>query len=226
MFEEIAPRYDRLNTILSLGLDRRWRRWAARSLGGAPAGPCCDLASGTGALAAALAESGRPCVRADLSAALLRLGAVAANGRPTGGGPPDGGSPAVACEMDRLPFRDGAFTAVGQGFALRHCHEFGAFFRELHRITRPGGRIALLDMRYPADGAFGPLYRLYFRAVLPRLAALCGGERSAYEMMVTSVRGLPEEDLLRRVLEAAGFVEVASDRGFLGAVRLLRARRP
>lgn len=218
MFEEISPSYDRLNHILSLGLDRGWRRWAARSLGPAPEGIWLDLASGTGDLAVAMKRAGaRRVVRIDLSAALLRVGSDKA-GEPA--------SPAVVCEMDRLPFRGGTFSGVGQGFALRHCRDLEPFFREVHRVLGPGGRCALLDMRVPAGGGVRSLYRVYFARVLPRLASWAGGDRAAYEMMVESVRALPPETELLGALRRAGFEDPDSREGFLGAVRLLSGRRP
>ncbi len=224
LFEEIEPRYDRLNRRLSFGLDQHWRRWTARSLRGSP-GPWVDLASGTGdlalALAAAAATEPKPprLLRSDLSAALLRTGRTKLEERGSDG------APSVAGEMDRLPFRSASIGALAQGFALRHARDLGSFFDECARVVRPGGRIAILDMRYPTRGLGGFVYRPYFRWVLPRLAALFGADRSAYEFMVDSVRALPPEQVLIDRLGASGFVDVESTPGFLGAVRLLTARR-
>jgi demethylmenaquinone methyltransferase/2-methoxy-6-polyprenyl-1,4-benzoquinol methylase len=217
MFEEISSDYDRLNSRLSLGLDRRWRAGVARALEPLPPGPVLDLASGTGALVAPLVRRlRRPVVRLDLSMVLLRRAAERLAI----------GSAGAAGEMDRLPFRDASFAAVAQGFALRHSREHATLFHELHRVVKPGGRIALLDMRLPLGGGVEAVYRAYFRRVLPRLVSLLGGDRAAYEMMVASVAALPAEDVLLAALRGAGFAEVESRPGTFGAVRLILARRP
>ncbi len=233
MFEEIAGDYDRLNSWLSLGLDRRWRDAAARALHPLPPGPVLDLASGTGALLPPLARrTRRPLVRLDLSASLLRRVEETPPRRRPGGGPKAGDrgsphpAPAIVGEMDRLPFCDAAFAGVAQAFALRHCRETDPFLRELYRVVRPGGTVVLLDMRVPRGGGLQALYRGYFCRILPRLAALLGGDRAAYEMMVASVRALPAEAALIEAFRQAGFVEVESRPGIFGAVRLLLGRRP
>lgn len=231
LFESIEPRYDRLNRWLSLGLDQVWRRRTASAVEDPSPGPWLDLASGTGDLAVFLRrrldggglrrERGW-LLRTDLSPALLRVGATKLRAPRRGAGV---AAPAVACEMDRLPFRAGSFAVIAQGFALRHCRDLPGFFRELHRVVRPGGQILLLDMRYPARGPGTLLYRWYFRGILPRLAGWLGADRDAYRFMVDSVRALPAEEALLGGLRAAGFDAVTSGRGLLGAVHLLRARR-
>lgn len=229
LFENIEPRYDRLNRILSLGIDQYWRRWAVRSIETSATGPWLDLASGTGDLAEKAARhlreessdrpsSDRRLVRSDLSGYLLAVGREKLKKRGLV-------SPGAAAEMDRLPLSSNTFSAVLQGFALRHCEDYGGFFRELHRVLQSGGQLAILDMRYPREGLGAGLYRFYFGKVLPRLAGWLGADRSAYEFMVDSVVALPKEEVLLQSLRDAGFTEVESRRGLFGAVHLLSARK-
>lgn len=222
LFEGIEPRYDRLNRWLSFGIDQGWRRWAVRSITTPAPGPWLDLASGTGDLAAFAVErlrrEDRTLVRSDLSPRLLRVGAEKPPIRTA-----RGLAPGVAAEMDRLPFPGGSFSAVLQGFALRHCEDYAGFFRELHRILAPGGQVAILDMRYPRSGPWAGPYRLYFSRILPRLAGLFGADRSAYQFMVDSVMALPDDQSLIRALAEAGFVRAESRHGVFGAVALFVA---
>lgn len=265
IFARIEPHYDRLNRILSLGLDRGWREWTAHSI--EVEGPWLDLASGTGDLAAHLfrrahlARSKPILIRSDLVPALLPVGfrklgdapddhlarpaGDRGDDRPGGAGDPDcpgstgdpagqpasrrsaraDDSPGLGCEMDLLPFANDSLGAIVQGFALRHCRDYAGFFAELHRVLRPGGQIAILDMRYPKGPGTG-VYRAYFRFVLPRIAMLLGGDRDAYRFLVKSVRSMPEEEVFLAALRDAGFERVESRPGFLGSVRLLLARKP
>jgi demethylmenaquinone methyltransferase/2-methoxy-6-polyprenyl-1,4-benzoquinol methylase len=127
--------------------------------------------------------------------------------------------------MDHLPFADRSLGGIVQGFALRHCRDYSEFFAELHRVLRPGGQIAIMDMRYPRGRGLA-IYRFYFRVLLPRVAVLLGGDREAYRFLVESVRSMPDESVLIAAMGEAGFSDIESRPGFLGSVRLLLARRP
>jgi demethylmenaquinone methyltransferase/2-methoxy-6-polyprenyl-1,4-benzoquinol methylase len=221
LFETIAPSYDRLNRVLSFGIDEGWRRRAAReALAPSETGFVLDLASGTGDLAVAIARraQGVAVVRLDLSDALLRKG---------GSKMPIGrADPGLVAEMERLPLRDGSCAAVTMGFALRHVESLEALLRACARVLCPGGTLAFVDMAIPDRGFWGIVYRFYFRRCLPRLAALFGGEREAYELMVRSVESFPGWEALERAAQAAGLGSGRRIPLTGGAACLFLARKP
>jgi demethylmenaquinone methyltransferase/2-methoxy-6-polyprenyl-1,4-benzoquinol methylase len=221
LFEAIAPTYDRLNHWMSFGIDQRWRARAAReALPASGRGTVLDLASGTGDQAAALLGRSREVrvVRLDISSPLLRraesklrAGAVA---------------PPVVGEMEALPLRPSTFDAVTMAYALRHVESLDRLMESCARVLRPGGVVSFVDMSLPERGLWGSVYRFYFRRVLPRLAALLGGPRPAYELMVRSVESFPGWDRLQAAAESAGFAEVRVLRLTGGAASIFTARKP
>ena len=136
MFDAIAPRYDLVNRLMTFRLDVRWRRLAVRSLDLSPGSLVADLASGTGDLCVELAGRHRP-ISVDLSFGMLHADRS--------------GAPRLQADILRLPVPDGVADGVTCGFALRNLVELGAFFDELGRVVRPGGRIALLDVATPPN---------------------------------------------------------------------------
>lgn len=225
LFEGIAPSYDRLNRWLSLGIDRSWRRRAAREVfadGGATW--VLDLASGTGDQAVEVLRRGSArVVRLDLSVLLLDR---AAGKLPAGGATPATAAPAVVAEMEALPIRAESVDAVTMAFALRHVESLEALMRACFAVLRPGGKVVFVDMSIPERGAAAALYRFYFRACLPRLAVLFGGERLAYELMVRSVESFPGWDRLAAAGRDAGFDEVSVIPLTRGAATIFLARKP
>lgn len=220
MFESIAATYDRLNRLLSLGFDERWRRRAAREAAvRSETGDLLDLASGTGDLAVALARQapGARVLRLDLSGALLRRASAKLVAR---------SDPFFVAEMERLPLRGGSCAAATMGFALRHVESLERLMQSCHRVLRPGGRIVFLDMSLPESGVWGAIFRFYFRRCLPRVAVLFGGEREAYEMMVRSVEGFPGWDRAVEAARRAGFSDLRVVRLTGGAARILSGRKP
>lgn len=221
LFETIAPTYDRLNHWMSFGIDARWRARAAReAVGGREQVLVLDLASGTGDQASALQRCARGArlVRLDLSGALLRRG-----GRKLRA---DSVAPALVAEMERLPLRPETFDAVTMAFALRHVESLDRLMEACARVLRPGGTVSFVDMSIPEHGAWGWLYRFYFRTVLPRFASLLGGPRPAYELMVRSVESFPGWDRLDAAARGAGFRQTRLIRLTGGAASIFVARRP
>jgi len=190
MFDAIAPKYDRLNRIISFRLDVRWRKKALHDLA-LPAGSrVLDLASGTGDMCVDLAAAGLRPISMDLS-----YGMLAAD---------RSGAPRVQADILRLPVPDGSVDGVTCGFALRNLLDLADFFTELARVVRPGGRIALLDVSTPPNPVLRFGNNIYFGKIVPKIgAALSDGP--AYAYLPKSVAYLPEPDEMLATLHNVGF---------------------
>lgn len=212
MFAGIAGRYDLLNTVLSLGLDRRWRWQAARAALAAPAVRSAgtprllDVATGTGDLAFALA---RALPRASVTAVDF-VEPMLERARRKGARL---GAPATSITFAHgdgtdLAFADDSFDAVTIAFGLRNFADLDAGLREFRRVLRPGGRLVVLEFPPPPRGLFGALFRLYFLRVLPVLGGLVSGRASAYRYLPDSVLAFPPPEALAQRMRDAGFAGV------------------
>ena len=210
MFDAIAPRYDRLNRIISFRLDVRWRRRAIRELALDEGSSVLDLASGTGDLCIDLAAAGLRPFSMDLS-----YGMLAAD---------RSGVPRVQTDILRLPVPDAGVDGVTCGFALRNLLDLDDFFVELARVVRPGGRIALLDVSTPPNPVLRFGNSIYFGKVVPKIgAALSDG--AAYAYLPKSVAYLPEPDRLVEMLRSAGFDDATHRQLTGGLTQLMVATR-
>ena len=218
MFDDIAPVYDRMNTLMTLGSDRRWRRLAVEATRLRPGDSVIDVACGTGRLSAALAERVGPfgrVVGVDLSPAMIDLA------RRTN---PD----VVQLEFQvgnalRLPADDATFDAATIAFGLRNLADFEAGFRELARVVKPGGRVVCLELSMPRPRAWGRLYHALFRRSAPLLGSLFR-RRRAYQYLPESLTGFPQPDQLAATMRRTGLVDVSYRRLALGAVAIHRGR--
>lgn len=209
MFDRVAPRYDRLNRILSGGRDIGWRRRAIAIARMGSDEVALDVGTGTGdlvfGLLAASAASARV-VGADISPVMLdalRRRALAHGERRL--------LPLLAT-AERLPFADGSFDRVLAGFAVRNFGDLALGLREARRVLRGGGRAVILELSTPAKGVIGTLYHSYFHVVAPRIAALLGGDREAYDYLPRSVAAFPDPDGLAEQMRQAGFARVRYER--------------
>ncbi len=216
MFARIARRYDLLNRVLSLGLDRSWRRAAVRELHLPPGGSAVDLCCGTGEVAAALARQLGPdrVVGVDFVPQMLeRARALHPGLRFVEADALDTGLPGATF--------DGATVA----FALRNVENLEALFREMARLVRPGGRVVSLELTRPR-GLLGFLHGLILRWIVPPLGSLLSGEGHAYRYLATSIaRFLPVEEVAER-MRRAGLEEVRIVPLHGGIVTLHAGRRP
>lgn len=213
MFDRIAPRYDRVNRILSLGLDQRWRRRALEAIALGPGDRLIDLACGTGDLAELAASRGAEVWAVDFAREMLRRGqrrGIAAHW--------------IQGDAERLPFADGVASCLTCGFALRNFSSLPAMLNESARVLAPGGRVALLEVDRPNHPLLRFGHSLYFDRVVPALGGLLS-DRSAYRYLPESTAYLPAEAALRAEIEAAGFERVHKRTFLLGAAQLLTARR-
>ncbi len=206
IFTAIAPRYDLLNHLLSLNVDRRWRRRAVDRLGweGKPDGWYLDLCAGTLDLAVELRR--RPgfagsVVGADFVVPMLVLGRRK-----------DGRIAAVGADALQLPFSDGRFDGCLVGFGIRNLVDMDQGLREIARVLSPGGRLVILDFSVPTVWPIRPLYLYYFRRVLPWIGKLVSKHTTAYRYLPASVAEFPAPEELVSRLERAGFVEPGFER--------------
>ncbi|HET6880584.1 MAG TPA: bifunctional demethylmenaquinone methyltransferase/2-methoxy-6-polyprenyl-1,4-benzoquinol methylase UbiE [Pirellulales bacterium] len=218
MFGEIAGRYDFLNHLLSANVDRYWRWRTIRAVPPAE-GPILDLCTGTGDLALAYyrASGGRAkIVAADFCHPMLLLGDkkrqhAGCNGQLT----------FVEADAQRLPFPDDHFSIVCVAFGLRNVTDTDRGLREMARVCRPGGRVAVLEFSLPKWRPLRAIYLAYFRHVLPRIGqALARNRHAAYSYLPDTVSEFPSGDALAGRMQKAGLAEVAFRSLTLGVATL------
>jgi demethylmenaquinone methyltransferase/2-methoxy-6-polyprenyl-1,4-benzoquinol methylase len=219
MFSTIAPRYDRINHCLSLNIDRLWRRRTVRLVPAEAEAPVLDLCTGTGDLALAYfraTRGGVPIVGADFSHAMLRLAREKARRA--------GALKHVAfVEADALalPFAADSFQIVCVAFGLRNVADTDRGLREMVRVCRPEGTVAVLEFSMPRRQPWKGVYEWYFRRVLPRLGqALAKNASGAYNYLSESVGEFPAGESLAERLRAAGLTQVRFRPLLFGAATL------
>ncbi len=196
MFDEVAPRYDLTNTVLSLGQDRGWRTAVNDALLLLPGERVLDLAAGTATSSAALARTGAQVVGCDFSLGMLKVG----RGR---------GVDLVAGDALRLPFADGAFDAVTISFGLRNTADVQQSLIEMRRVTRPGGRIVVCEFSHPTWKPLRTVYVEYLMRLLPAVATRVSSDPSAYVYLAESIRAWPDQRGLATELQRAGWTKVS-----------------
>jgi demethylmenaquinone methyltransferase/2-methoxy-6-polyprenyl-1,4-benzoquinol methylase len=199
MFDGVARRYDITNTVLSGGMDRRWRRRTRQCLELTPGQRVLDLAAGTGVSTAELIRSGAFAVGCDFSLGMLRTGR-ATRGRKR--------LPLVAGDGMHLPFAEASFDAVTISFGLRNIADPALALREMARVTRPGGRLVVCEFSRPTFRPFRALYLNYLMRLLPWVAQRVSSNADAYVYLAESIRAWPPQDDLARTIAASGWTTV------------------
>ena len=200
MFNAIASRYDLLNRILSLGADRRWRREAADALDLPPGARALDVATGTADLAIEIARrdgsfrvEGLDPAEGMLEIARRKIARAGLAGRVS----------LRAGDAQALPHPDGSFDGVCVAFGIRNVRDRGQALREMARVTREGGRIAILELTEPGSGFMGRLAQFHVHVLVPRIGALLSGAR-AYRYLHESIAAFPPPERFRGMMEDAG----------------------
>lgn len=213
MFDRIAPRYDALNRVISAGMDQRWRRRALDKIGVGEGDLVVDLACGTGDFCELVQQRGARVVGVDFALQMLRHGQRR-----------DFTFRSVQGDGEWLPFASASVDVVTCGFALRNFVSLEAVLREVARIVRPGGRIALIDVDRPGWKPIRLAHSLYFDRLVPLIGGLVS-DRGAYRYLPKSTAYLPPPEALRAMLSGAGFLEVERERLFLGSAQILTGVR-
>ena len=222
MFDAIADRYDFLNHLLSAGLDRRWRTRAIRSLKLTGGERILDLCTGTGdlAIAAVRAQPAARVVGVDFSGAILRVGEGKLKAARL-----DARVAMVQGDAARLPIANGSVDAVTIGFGIRNVERIDIAATELHRVLKPGGRLAILEFAVPTLPVFSPIYGWYVSRVLPQIGRALSRNGSAYAYLPASIDAFASPDEFVKILRQAGLRTNSPIRLMLGSVILYTARR-
>ncbi|HXL80673.1 MAG TPA: bifunctional demethylmenaquinone methyltransferase/2-methoxy-6-polyprenyl-1,4-benzoquinol methylase UbiE [Pyrinomonadaceae bacterium] len=223
MFATIATRYDLLNHLLSGNIDRRWRRLVVeRVVANLPVGNArvLDVACGTGDLSLALvAGTQAQVVGLDFCRPMLDIAAAKSSQRRLA-------IPFVEGDALRLPFPDQSFDAASIAFGLRNLASVEGGLRELLRILRPGGTLAVLEFSKPQTPILRTFFRVYFTNLLPLFGGLISGSKSAYEYLPNSVSRFPDQTSLAAMMEEIGFTEVTFQNLTGGIAALHLGKRP
>ncbi len=223
MFDAIAERYDLLNHLLSAGIDRRWRARAIQSLELAGRERVLDLCTGTGDLAIAAARA-RPSaarvVGVDFAGAMLRVGEGKLRNERL-----NDRIAMVQGDATRIPLGDASVDAVTIGFGIRNVEDMEAACVEMHRVLKPGGRLAILEFAVPDAPVISMLYGWYLRRVLPLVGRAVSRHTTAYGYLPASIGAFASPDAFVKILRQAGFSAISPIRLTFGSVILYTARR-
>jgi demethylmenaquinone methyltransferase/2-methoxy-6-polyprenyl-1,4-benzoquinol methylase len=215
MFDGVAKRYDRTNTVLSFGRDRGWRRATRLALQLQPGQKVLDLGAGTGVSTEEMARSGAFAVGADLSLGMLRAGRLVRSAVPL-----------LAADALALPFADATFDAVTISFALRNIVDVESALAEMARVTRSGGRLVVCEFSHPTNAAFRRVYLQYLMRALPPAARAVSSNPDAYIYLAESIRAWPDQRGLAGRISSTGWSGVSYRNLTGGIVALHRATKP
>lgn len=214
MFDDVATKYDLMNTLMTAGIDRRWRAAMVAAVDARPGQRVLDIAAGTGVSSLEFHRAGVQVVSADFSLGMLRAGSRK--------------NPQlafVAADATRLPFADDSFDAVTMSYGLRNVRDYPAALAEFARVTRPGGRLVVNEFSRPVNPAFRRAYVEYLMAAIPAMARRFSSNPDSYVYLAESIQAWPDQRELAAAIRAAGWSDVQWRNLAGGIVALHRARR-
>jgi demethylmenaquinone methyltransferase/2-methoxy-6-polyprenyl-1,4-benzoquinol methylase len=215
MFDDVAPKYDIVNDILSMGQTRRWRRVVVDAVGAVPGQRVLDLAAGTGTSSEPYADAGIHVVACDFSVGMLKVGK---RRRPD--------IDFVAGDATNLPFADDSFDAATISFGLRNVIDPKKALREMLRVTKPGGGLVVAEFSHPTFAPFRTVYTEYLMRALPAVARKTASNPDAYVYLAESIRAWPNQDELSAWLAESGWTSGAYRNLSGGIVAVHRAVKP
>ncbi|WP_392437806.1 bifunctional demethylmenaquinone methyltransferase/2-methoxy-6-polyprenyl-1,4-benzoquinol methylase UbiE [Cruoricaptor ignavus] len=220
MFDNIAPRYDLLNHVLSLKIDVLWRRLLVHMMAAGRPQRVLDVATGTGDLAIAIHRgTGAQVTGLDLSQQMLNVGTekIKNAGLSTG-------IRMLKGDAENLPFQDDTFDAVSVAFGVRNFENLEMGLREMRRVVKPGGSVFILEFSQ-VEGILRPLYQFYFKNILPRIGRLVSRDNRAYTYLPDSVNAFPYGDAMKKILLAQGYSKVDYKKLSLGIATIYKATK-
>lgn len=215
VFDAVAPRYDLMNDLMSMGIHRLWKRKLARRVADIK-GQVVDLAGGTGDVARLLLNRDRQVIVCDPSLAMMQVGRQR---------PGSDGLQWLAGEAEKLPLPDASVDLLTVSFGLRNATHLALALAEIHRVLKPGGRFVCLEFSKPAAW-LAPFYDLYSYFVIPRLGAAVAGEPQAYQYLIESIRRFPDQPGFATLMSQAGLTSVHWENVSFGIACLHFGARP
>ena len=217
MFDNIAPDYDKLNHILSLNIDKRWRKKAVRELADeARPMKVLDVACGTGDFTIEIAKKvtkGSEVVGVDISDGMIAVGKekIAKNGI---------NADMIVADCEALPYDEGTFDRISVGFGVRNFEHLELGLSEMYRVLTPGGKLVILELSVPSNRFIRWCYKLYFLKILPFIGGLVSGDKGAYKYLPASVLRFPTPDKFMEIMKSAGFDTVEHRSLTMGVCRM------
>ena len=211
MFDQIAPRYDLLNRIITFGLDTKWRKKTVKHIDTHSGGKILDVACGTGDLCDSLHKAGMKAIGMDFSRGMLNSF--------------NSNAPIINGDALKIPIHDSSVDGVTCGFALRNFLDINPFLNEVARILKPGSRVALLEVDEPENRYMKIGHSFYFNKIVPFIGGLFS-DKDAYSYLPRSVVYLPKENEIIKMIEGAGLSNVKKIRLTGGIAQLLVAEKP